>query len=70
MQCTQILIVFSAVLLVCLASDRKLKEKTVSKPVRLITEEELEIYDGSQVMKKLSLWLHQLTYISIMNECL
>ncbi|XP_012681698.1 neudesin isoform X2 [Clupea harengus] len=30
------------------ASDRKLKEKTVSKPVRLITEEELEIYDGSQ----------------------
>ncbi|XP_062378915.1 neudesin isoform X2 [Sardina pilchardus] len=43
-----LLILISTVSLVCLASDTTLKEATHSRPVRLITEEELEKYDGSQ----------------------
>lgn len=38
----------SVVLHVCLGSDTKFKEN-ISKPVRLITEEELKTYDGSRV---------------------
>lgn len=38
----------SVVVHVCLGSDTKLKEN-LSKPVRLITEEELKTYDGSRV---------------------
>ncbi|KAL2099309.1 hypothetical protein ACEWY4_005789 [Coilia grayii] len=38
----------SAAALVCLASGTRVKEKKTSKPVRLITEEELEMYDGSR----------------------
>lgn len=44
------LIFLLMVLHVCFGSDTKLKEKKLSKPVRLITEEELETYDGSRVM--------------------
>lgn len=52
MQCSEIFVLVSAcALYVCLASGKKVKEKKISKPVRLITEEELAMYDGSRVMK-------------------
>ncbi|XP_063080130.1 neudesin [Engraulis encrasicolus] len=49
MQCSKIFVLVSAcALYVCLASGKKVKEKKISKPVRLITEEELAMYDGSR----------------------
>ncbi|XP_041927264.1 neudesin [Alosa sapidissima] len=48
MQGTTTYILISTVSLVCLASDTTLKKETLSRPVRLITEEELENYNGSQ----------------------
>lgn len=52
------------ILAVALAEDAEVKHKTAPKPVRLITEEELQRYDGSEV----NCWRNKIPACAAENE--
>lgn len=52
------------ILAVALAEDAEVKHKTAPKPVRLITEDELQRYDGSEV----NCWRNKIPACAAENE--